>query len=117
MTGSTVPDGAAVDSINQLPVLLEETDQAKRTSVVLAGISDAIAFREGDWKLIQANSDKAVKSMGSGANAADTRFALAKTDKDLLFNLAEDPGENHDLSARHPERVAAMKKKLEAVQR
>ncbi len=87
VTGHKIPDQAAIDSVNQLPVLLEETPEAKRTSVVLTGISGATAYREGEWKLIQANPSQGAKDIGSGAKATDTRFAMAITPKDLLFNL------------------------------
>ena len=59
---------------------------------------------------------KAVADMGSGAKASDPRFALAVTDLDLLFNLAQDPGENHDLAAAFPDRLESMRKQLSQIQ-
>ena len=50
------------------------------------------AVREGDWKLIEHYEDGHVE----------------------LFNLARDPGETTDLSAREPGRAAALKAKLAA---
>ena len=116
ITERKIPARAAVDSIDQLPVLLDDANQTKRTSVVLTGVSGATAYREGDWKLHQANTKKAPKDIGSGADAKDNRFVRANSAKDMLFNLAEDPGENHDLSARFPERVQAMKERLKSIQ-
>lgn len=116
VTDQKVPPAVAIDSCDQLPVLLGQTDKAVRTSVVLQGISAGIALRDGDWKYIQANGTKAVVDIGSGAKASDTRFALAVTDRDLLFNLATDPGENHDLAGAFPERLEAMKNQLHQIQ-
>lgn len=50
------------------------------------------AMREGDWLLVE----------------------LYDEDKAELYNLAEDAGEQQNVADRHPERVAAMRKQLEA---
>jgi arylsulfatase A-like enzyme len=54
------------------------------------------AVRQGDWKLVWRTL------LPSGVE---------------LFNLADDPAEKCDLSARHPERVAALQRRLEALAR
>ncbi len=115
VTGQKVPAKTAIDSVNQMPVILGETDKPARNTVVLQGVSGAIAYRDGDWKLIKANANPTVKDTGSGTKQGDQRFVQALTRKDQLFNLALDPGENHDLSAQYPERLEAMKKGLESV--
>ena len=51
------------------------------------------AIRDGEWKYVL-SFDPAVPSE--------------------LFNLAEDPGENTDLSSQHPQRVTAMRARLQA---
>ncbi len=48
------------------------------------------AVREGDFKLVERYEDGGVH----------------------LYNLKDDPGEQHDLAAQHPERVAAMRARL-----
>jgi arylsulfatase A-like enzyme len=58
------------------------------------------AYREGKWKL---------KLAVVGGESAYARFDHG----DLLFDLENDPGEQHDLAAEQPERVAAMKRRLE----
>lgn len=50
------------------------------------------AVRDGDWKLIQFYWKKGFE----------------------LYDLSKDPGEHHDLAQEFPEKVAAMKKELEA---
>lgn len=53
-------------------------------------------YRQGDWKLLSA-------SPGFSPTGLPESFSWR------LFNLADDRGETTDLSARYPERVAAMK--------
>ncbi len=50
------------------------------------------AVRHGDWKLIERYEDGRVH----------------------LYNLAEDPGEQHDLAAENPERVSQLRRRLHA---
>ncbi len=116
LTGSELPPGVAVDSMNQLPVILGSTQKPLRTSVVLQGVSGGMAFRDHDWKLILKNGAKGNADMGTGANSADSRFASSIYSGDQLFNLAEDPGENHDRAAEFPERVAEMRASFAKIQ-
>jgi arylsulfatase A-like enzyme len=59
------------------------------------GSRPAGAIREGDWKLIEQYEDGKLE----------------------LFNLADDPGEATDVAAKHPNRVAELRGKLEAWRR
>ena len=53
--------------------------------------------------------------MGSGANAADPRFAAATVPEALLFNLAQDPNETNNLTAKYPDKAAELAKELKAI--
>ena len=55
--------------------------------------------------------------MGSGANAADARFAAATIPEPLLFNLADDPQETSNVIAHHPEKADELSKQLESLTR
>jgi arylsulfatase A-like enzyme len=67
-----------------------------RSEVVYAVEPFRAALRQGDWKLVwQATLPSRVE----------------------LFDLAKDPGETRDLSAEHPEKVAALKQRVEALAR
>ena len=59
------------------------------------------ALRMGDWKI--------VSNGGLAANAIKGPNA----DTWELFNIVDDPGEQHDLTATHPEEFARLKAKLE----
>lgn len=50
------------------------------------------------------------------ASASDPRFAIAITNRNLLFDLSQDPGENHDLAGPFPERLESMKSLLKQIQ-
>ena len=53
--------------------------------------------------------------MGSGANAADARFAAANIPEPLLFNLASDPNETTNVIAQHPEKARELTRQLETI--
>lgn len=113
LTGEKIPANAAVDSLNELPVLLGKKPKPIRTSVVQAGISGAFGLRQGDWKFIPANVAAGAGGMGSGANPDDPRFAAAIIREPLLFNLANDPDETKNLAAQHPDKVKEMTELLQ----
>lgn len=101
-----LPNRAAPDSRNLLPVLLGDSPTG-RDHVNIQGIQD-LALREGPWKFIPPGH----RDVRDGLDAVkQTRQQVSPPG--LLFNLATDPAERDDLSAREPERVAAMATKLE----
>ena len=108
----TLPPGTGRDSINLLPAISGVPNAPVRNEVVQQGVSNAFALRQGDWKFIPANATGQASGIGSGANPDDTRFSAAIIREDLLFNLAEDPGETTNLAAKHPERLKAMAARL-----
>jgi hypothetical protein len=97
-----------MDSLNQLPVLLNKDNEPVRDSVVQQGISSALAIRQGDWKFIPANAAAVTSGTGSGADPNDPRFAAAIVREPLLFNLADDPEETKNLAAQRPDKVKEL---------
>ncbi|MFN0078178.1 MAG: sulfatase [Prosthecobacter sp.] len=74
-----------LDGVNLLPLLEGKTDQlAPRELYFRFGVQHAV--RQGDWKLVKAS--KAMQPM--------------------LVNLATDPGEQTDLTAKEPEKAKAL---------
>ncbi|HZI32730.1 MAG TPA: arylsulfatase, partial [Candidatus Binatia bacterium] len=116
LTGQNLPENAGVDSVNQLPVLLGETNKSLRDVDVQQGISGSMAIREGDWKFIPSNAGDAAGGMGSGANPNDPRFAAAIIREPLLFNLAKDPDETNNVAAANPEKIAELSALLKKIQ-
>jgi len=71
------------------------------------------AIRVGDWKLIVG------QPVGGGEDddgpGADAPGADPTPGRAMLFNLADDPNEEHDLAAKHPEKVAELRAKYDAL--
>jgi arylsulfatase A-like enzyme len=59
------------------------------------------AIRSGPWKLKLANPGRA-------------RGEPIPHDEDLLFNLVQDPGEQHNLASKYPEKVTELKARMAA---
>jgi arylsulfatase A-like enzyme len=95
--GVTPPAAPQPDAVSLMPLLRGATD-FQRGDLFWhyphygnQGGTPACALRSGDWKLI--------------------RFFQSETC--ALFNLADDPGERHDLAATHPDRVAQLRARLD----
>ena len=114
ITGATLPDNAAEDSFNMLPVLLgKDSAKSVRAFTLHQTISLALAIRRGEWKYLD--------HRGSGGNNYDNAelkpFAFPDTAPDApgqLYNLTADPGETTNLYFKHPEIVKELKGLLEA---
>jgi arylsulfatase A-like enzyme len=106
LVGASVPEGAAVDSENVLPALLGDSPTG-RDHVVVQATRD-LALREGRWKLIPPGANEVKDGLDAIHQARETVGPNG-----LLFDLETDPAERRDLSAREPERAAAMAKRLE----
>jgi len=83
--GATIDPAWKLDGVDLLP-LLEGTVDSLPARPLFWRFGVQYAVRQGDWKLVKA--------------AADMQPAL--------FNLTEDPGETHDLTASEPGRVAEL---------
>lgn len=76
-----------LDGLNLLPLLEGKTDKlAPRELYFRFGVQQAV--RQGDWKLVKASKDM----------------------QPMLVNLATDPSEQTDLSAKEPEKAKALQK-------
>lgn len=76
-----------LDGVNLLPLLEGKADKlAPRELYFRFGVQQAV--RQGDWKLVKASKDM----------------------PPMLVNLATDPGEQTDLSAKEPEKAKALQK-------
>lgn len=76
-----------LDGVNLLPLLEGKADKlAPRELYFRFGVQQAV--RQGDWKLVKASKEM----------------------QPMLVNLATDPGEQTDLSAKEPEKAKALQK-------
>ncbi|HQW30749.1 MAG TPA: hypothetical protein PK529_16260, partial [Verrucomicrobiales bacterium] len=93
------------DGLNLWPPLSGEEPAKPRAIYTVGPGFNARAVRDGDWKLIVTGKNVAKK---------DTKPAGETSE---LYDLATDPNETTDLAARMPEKVAALRAKMDALAR
>jgi len=114
IAGAEISAAASPDSLDLSRVLLGETTENLRDHTVLHGISDTLALRVGDWKYIPANTRGRPAGTG-GANPSEARFTPNQIPSPLLFNLREDPAEEHNVIGQFPEKGEEMQRRLDAI--
>jgi len=113
VVGCKLPDNAAEDSFDVLPVLLgRQGDRQIREFVLQQSTGSFLSIRRGNWKYLDHKG-----SGGNNYSKGDLAvFALKENAPEApgqLFDLAEDPGETSNLYFKRPEIVAELKAKLE----
>lgn len=108
-----LPNDAAEDSFNILPVLLGQTNEDVRDFTLHQTISLALSIRKGDWKYLDHS--------GSGGNNYSRgnlkQFDLPNSAPNApgqLYDLKTDPGETTNLYNERPAIVKELKAQLEA---
>ena len=98
LTGYTLPDKAATDSFDLLPVLLgkQKDDNPVRPHLLTQGFRGEFQLRVGDWKYLD--------HKGSGGNNYERSFLKKYVVKEdapeapgQLYDLSKDPGETRNL--------------------
>jgi arylsulfatase A-like enzyme len=103
-TGSPVIDGVDV-----WPTLTGKKDGPSRDEQMFwHGMGRFDAIRSGDWKLFVNREGAAIQNKEDSDEMNAKVRALGRGKAPALFNLAEEPEELTDLSAKHPERVKEM---------
>jgi arylsulfatase A len=112
--GVQLPDAAAPDSYNLLPVLLgEELDHPVREATVHHSCSGKFAIRKGDWVFINAPSGDDNGAQGEPEFLKRERGYTKHNQPGELFNLRDDISEHRNHYADHPEIVCELKALLE----
>ncbi|MBX2817677.1 MAG: arylsulfatase [Saprospiraceae bacterium] len=110
-----LPQDAAEDSYNMLPVLRGQQEGSVREFMLQQTISLDLSIRKGHWKYLD--------HAGSGGNNYEKDgewgmkpFAIPNTDPGTpgqLYDLQQDPGETKNLYSARPEIVKELKEKLD----
>jgi len=109
-----LPDNAAEDSVNILPVLLGEKRTAPvREATIHHSAQGKFAIRQGDWVLIDAPSGDDNNARGEPQWLKAERSYTPHDQPGELFNLREDPAERHNHFADQPQLVSKLKVLLE----
>ncbi len=93
--GSEIPTDRPMDGVNLLPFV----DATATTSASDAAPHERLFWRGGHYQVVLAGGWKLHRT--------------ARPDKVWLFNMTEDPTEQHNIAGDHPERVARMLKMLD----
>lgn len=102
-----------IDSLDQWPLLSGANTTSPRTELPLG----PNGFISGQWKLLLGQQGSAgwqgptFPNASSGANPPDDMELKCGT-AGCLFNVADDPTEQSDVAAQHPDVVAALKARL-----
>ena len=115
VTGAKLPNAAAEDSCNMLPVLLgTQGDKPVRPYMLEQTITLAMSIRKGKWKLL-AHKGSGGNRYNRGGSWGMAQYALKDTDPDApgqLYNLEVDPGETTNLYSKYPKIVKDLSEKL-----
>ena len=103
-----VSTGAMEDSYDFSPILLGSDDPG-RSSIVHHAIDGTFAIREGDWKLILGRD-----AAGFSRNLPDKSPPVPTAGQ--LYRLSDDPAEQRNLYAEHPEVVQSLSDLLHKTQ-
>jgi arylsulfatase A-like enzyme len=112
LTGYKLLPEAAPDSFNQLPALLQNK-ATKRGELVYHEHNGHLALRQGDWVFVDS------ATCGDG-NKEPEWFRQARglhncAGPGALYNLKTDPGQAKNLYDAQPDKVRALKARLEQI--
>lgn len=110
LTGFELPRNAAEDSHNFLPYLKGETTTGPRQLLVHNTAAGQFALRAGDWLLV----DHASGYQRPAPPAWVKQHQQPPDDAEPveLYNLKDDPGQRHNLTAAQPAKAAELREQL-----
>ncbi len=117
MTGYELPNDAATDSYDIMPVLKgEKYKKPLREAMVHNTFANAYALRQGDWVMI----DNFTGSHNDTPQSYLDRYGYTEYTKDeksvLLYNIKKDIGQMYDLSENNPKMIEQMRTILKRYQ-
>lgn len=111
--GFELPDNAAEDSHDLMPLLDGQSDRVRQSHVHNTS-ADRYAIRDGDWLLIDAKNGYTGRS--SKAWEAKRDYPADDDGAVELYNLRTDIGQRNNVAADHPQKVTELKTLLEKIQ-
>ncbi len=112
IVGYEIPENAAEDSKGFSEGLFTKEKPANRDEVVYHAVNGKFAIRKGDWVLIEANTGSVTKEPQwvkekNNSQSDDTPM--------VLYNIKEDPEEQNNLYAKHPDKVKELQQLLDDI--
>ena len=118
VVGYKLPDNAATDSFDMLPVMLGTGDPKKpiRPHLLTQSFRGEFQIRQGEWKYLD--------HKGSGGNGYSKgllkKYELTEKEPEApgqLYNLTTDPGETTNLFYKNPEKRKELQTLLESLKK
>ena len=114
LAGGSLEQKTPLDGRDVWPMLTQGA-RSPHDAILSVQSPERAAVRMGDWKLVLNASETDAEETPATAATAPAKprgKRPAKTESLALYNLATDIGEQNNLAAKEPERVAAMRAKL-----
>ncbi|MBN1909916.1 MAG: arylsulfatase [Pirellulales bacterium] len=102
ITGTTLPEDAAEDSVSLLPVLLGKAAGPVREALVHHSIQGKFSIRQGRWKL------ELCPGSGGWSEPRDPKARKQGLPSIQLYDISADPAERHNVQADHPDVVKSL---------
>jgi len=117
MTGADPTQPLAVDGLDIMPLLTEGRTPDRDALLIVGTSPNRMAIRMGDWKLLVNPNHGARGRRADPDDEEDNEVATRQGDVVELYNLADDISETKNLAASQPERVKAMRARLESLKK
>lgn len=106
LAGTSIEEGQAPDSKDNLSVLLNKTE-VPRTFLIEQSLNSTLSIIIGDWKYIEPSKGPAINK--------DTNTELGNLPQPQLYDLSKDPGETKNLAEQYPGKLNEMKLILDLI--
>ncbi len=107
LAGVTDTASQGIDSRSYLSTWLGDSEEGREQMIEE---SYTLSLRQGNWKYIRPRPGKGFKWIQENKHIEGGLSPQAQ-----LFELSQDPGEEHNLADQYPDRVAQMEKSLQAM--
>lgn len=123
MLGVELPAGQAVDSFDQLALLVGEGPSSRREAILAPSDKALLSLRSDDWVYIPGKGDGGFRDHRGGTWAAvlagqrNSDFATDGTirpdaPEEQLYDLVRDPAQEQNIARQHPDIAARLKDRL-----
>jgi arylsulfatase A-like enzyme len=115
LAGASLEQKLPLDGLDIWPVLTQGAETPHESLLLCGTRPNQFALRVGDWKLLVQADEKESDEGEIPAGRARRRAAAASAGTPVeLYNLAVDSGEKQNLADQHPEKVAELRRRLDA---
>ncbi|WP_449284320.1 sulfatase-like hydrolase/transferase [Maioricimonas rarisocia] len=111
LAGVDVPTDRTIDGHNILPILIGDQSKSPHELLYYYNGTNLQAVREGDWKL---HLPRTVSDQPFWSKRGRGKGFIT-LEEPALFNLKSDPGERRNVADRHPDVVARLQDRAEAI--